>query len=153
MGEELKLNIGCGKIHFDGYVNIDISEDCKPDKVLDIREGLGMYKDDSVDEIIANGVLEMILPNEEFLFVLNELWRVIRPNGIIKGQVPSIDPRVLMLDPFDRRWFQVGTFNYWNYKEHSWREFGTQYGFKPWDVQECYVNDNGIVNFEMVPYK
>ena len=147
----MKLNIGCGKIHFDGYVNMDISGYCNPDIKHDLRKGLPMFKNNSINEIIANGVLEMILPNEEFLFVLNELWRVLESDGQLHGQVPSTDPGVMMLDPFDRRWFMKETFNYWNVDEHSWKTFGTQYGFSPWHVIKNEINDGGILCFSMKP--
>lgn len=147
------INIGCGlsKIERDNWCNIDISDKCKPDLVHDLRKGLPMFEDNSLEEVVANGVLEMILPNEEFVFVLNEIWRVLKPNGQLNGQVPSIDTRVLMLDPFDRRWFQEDTFNYWNVDEHCWKQFGIQYGFLAWHVLHCKTNDNGIICFKMSP--
>ncbi len=147
----VKLQIGCGKQHFDEFINMDISPTCGPDVKHDVRLGLPMFPDDKFEEVVANGILEMIHPNEEFCFVLNELWRVLKPGGQLNGQVPSTDPRVMGLDPFDKRWFMVETFNYWNVKEHAWKEFGTQYGFKPWHVINCKVNDNGIIIFRMMP--
>ena len=149
----IKLQIGCGKQHFEDCINMDISDFCGPDIQHDVRKGFPMFEDNRFELVVANGILEMIHPNEEFLFVLNELWRIIRPNGRLIGQVPSIDPRVMGLDPFDKRWFQEETFNYWNYKEHSWKEFGTQYRFKPWEVYSAKTNENGIICFEMSPYK
>lgn len=143
------LNIGCGKQHIDG-INLDISSMCHPDVEYDIRDGLP-FDDYAFEEVIANGVLEMVLTNEDFVFVLNEVHRVLAPKGIFRGQVPSIDPRVLMLDPFDRRWFKEETFDYWNANKHAWKEFGTQYGFKPWEVIKVETNENGIINFIMSP--
>lgn len=148
-----KLHIGCGKQHFNDFVNMDISDYCNPDIQHDIRKGLPQIPNNALEEVVANGILEMILPNEEFLLVLNEIWRVLKPEGKLKGQVPSIDPRVLMLDPFDRRWFKEETFNYWNVFEHAYNEFGTQYGFKPWIVDYAKTNENGIIIFEMRPSK
>lgn len=153
----MRLNIGCGKQHLEGYVNIDISGYCKPDRELDIRGGLPFVQD-SIEEIIANGVLEMILPNEEFRFVLNELWRVLKSTGILKGQVPGFQPeknnfKNIFYDPFDHRFFQKDTFSYWTHDAHAYREFGTNYGFQPWDVRQLYFNENEILCFEMTPHK
>lgn len=150
------LQIGCGKQHFpqrDGWANLDISDACKPDILWDVRDGLPMFGTSSLEVVTANGILEMILPNEEFRNILNEIWRVLKPDGRISGQVPSIDPRVLMLDPFDRRWFKEETFNYWDVDQHAWKEFGTQYGFLPWNVKFAKTNENGIILFEMSPAK
>ena len=147
----VKLQIGCGKQHFDDYINMDISNFCGPDIQHDIRKGFPMFEDSKFEHVVANGILEMIHPNDEFLLVLNELWRIIKPDGVLEGQVPSTDYRVMGLDPFDKRWFLPDTFNYWDINQHSWMEFGTQYGFKPWRVPECRVNENGIICFKMIP--
>lgn len=149
--DKTKLRVGCGLDKSGDYINLDISSTCNPDIVHDLRKGLLMFEDNQMNQIEANGVLEMILSNEEFVFVLNELWRVLRSDGQLNGQVPSTDPRVMMLDPFDRRWFLEGTFNYWNVDENCWRTFGIQYGFKPWHVLECKTNDGGIICFTMKP--
>ena len=130
---------------------MDISSYCNPDIRHDIRKGFPMFEDNTFEEVLANGVLEMILPNEEFVFVMNEIWRILKPGGEFDGQVPSIDPRVLMLDPFDRRWFKEETFNYWNVNEHAWKEFGQMYDFKPWYVKRATTNENGIILFNMLP--
>ena len=145
------LQIGCGKQHIENYINMDMSDFCHPDIQHDITKGFPMFVDDRFQEVLANGILEMIHPNNEFLFVLNELWRIIQPGGHLIGQVPSTDKRVVGLDPFDKRWFMEETFNYWNVNEHSWKEFGTQYGFKPWTVLKAKTNENGIICFDMMP--
>lgn len=148
-----KLRIGCGLDHEGDYINLDISDYCNPDIVHDIREGLDMFSDNQIEEIEANGVLEMILPNEEFRLVLNELWRVLKPGGHLLGQVPSTDQRVLCLDPWDRRWFKEETFNYFNVNENAWNQFGRMYKLLGWHVHKAKVNDNGIIIFDMSPVK
>lgn len=149
-----KINIGCGKHHLDKFINLDISDVCGPDVQHDIREGFKkLYEDNTFEEVLANGVLEMVLPNDEFVLVLNELWRILKPGGMLAGQVPSIDPRVLMLDPFDRRWFKEETFEYFDVDKNAYKTFGTQYGFKAWNVLKAQTNDNGIINFQMIPAK
>lgn len=147
------LQVGCGKQHIPGYINLDISNSCNPDIQHDIREGFPMFDNGQFKEVLANGILEMIHPNEEFVYVLNELHRIIASSGMLVGQVPSTDIRVMGLDPFDKRWFLPETFNYWNAREHSFAEFGTQYGFKPWLVHQSEINENGIINFRMSPYR
>lgn len=148
-----KLRIGCGFDHSGDYTNLDISDTCNPDIVHDIRKEFPMFKDNQFDEVQAWGVLEMILPNEEFRLVLNEIWRILKPNGILDGQVPSTDPRVLMIDPFDRRWFHPETWKYFDYRENAYKQFGQMYKLKPWIADAFKVNDNGIICFNWQPYK
>ena|SRR3990167_1466885 len=149
----VNLQIGCGQEHYDNFINMDISDFCNPDIQHDVRKGFPMFEDNKFESVVANGILEMIHPNEEFLFVLNELWRITKPNGRLDGQVPSTDPRVVGLDPFDKRWFMEDTFNYWNYQKNSWKQFGQMYKFKPWEVHNAKANDNGIICFSMSPHK
>ena len=35
----MKLNIGCGLKKKKGYINIDISKDVNPDRVVDVEKG------------------------------------------------------------------------------------------------------------------
>lgn len=150
------LQIGCGKHHLDDYINMDISDVCSPDIRHDIRKGFPMFEDNRFEEVLADGVLEMILPNEEFVFVLNEIWRVLKPGGHLVGQVPGFNPernnlKNIFYDPFDRRFFQKDTFKYWTKGEHAYNEFGTQYLFRPWHVIKCDFNDNEILCFDIIP--
>ena len=152
--KKIRINLGCGNQKFDqkdGWINIDISEAVKPDLILDITKGLP-YKSDSIDEIVANGVLEQIESNKDFVFVLNECHRVLKKDGVLKGQVPSTNLSVLFLDFMDRRFFQEESFDYFNKDKHAWRNFGCQYGVLPWKDIIAKVNENGIVVFQMQPY-
>lgn len=148
----MKLNLGCGNLKKEGWVNIDISETCDPDVVADITDGLD-YNDNSIDEVHAGCVLEQIEGNAYFIKVLNDIWRVLKPDGVFTGYVPSTDPNVLHLDPVDTRFFQEESFDYLAYDKHSWQEFGKNYGFKPWRLTSVIKNDNGIIHFHMRPYK
>lgn len=151
-----KLQIGCGTQHYsneDGWCNLDRSPACNPDIEWDITAGLPMFSDDTLDEVVANGVIEQVESNHNFVLVMNEIWRVLKYGAQFNGQVPSSDPRVLHYDPMDRRWFQKDSFNYFNVNEKAWKDFGKQYGFFPWIVLKNDVNDNGIINFRMLPAK
>ena len=79
----LRLNLGAGRIHLDGYVDIDI------------RSGgtaypLPQYADNSVDEIIASHVLEHF-SHRETAKVLAEWLRVLKPGAPLKIAVPNFD--------------------------------------------------------------
>ena len=155
--KQLCLNLGSGNLPKQSnptqrWINIDISETCDPDVVVDITEGLP-YKNDSIEEVHAGCVLEQIGLNHEFIFVLNEIWRVLKPDGVFTGYVPSTDPEVLHLDPMDKRFFQEESFDYFDYSKHAWQEFGKNYGFLGWKVTSVIKNDNGIIHFHMRPFK
>ena len=76
----LKLNIGCGYRKKEGYINIDINTECKPDVLLNIAKEKLPYKDNSVDYIYCDNVLEHLFENE-VEFVMKEIHRVIKEEG------------------------------------------------------------------------
>jgi len=148
----MKLNIGCGRLPQDGYKNIDISKEAAADEFYDVCEGI-KEKDNSVEEVFSGCMLEQIESNKDFVFVMNEIWRVLKPNGMFAGYVPTPHQNVIYQDPMDKRFFRMETFDYFDSDKHHWKEFGSIYGFKPWHSIELNLADNGILHFKMKPQK
>lgn len=88
---KLRLNLGCGKRMLHGYVNID-SKSFNHLGVhiaqMDVRDL--QYSDGSVDEILAEFVLEHI-PYHEVQETVWEWWRVLKVGGTLKLLVPDFD--------------------------------------------------------------
>ena len=57
----MRLNLGCGDVHMDGYLNVDKEAGCLPDKIQDLEVFPWDFKDDSVDQVILSHVLEHFL--------------------------------------------------------------------------------------------
>ncbi|MDH4359059.1 MAG: class I SAM-dependent methyltransferase [Candidatus Berkelbacteria bacterium] len=74
-----KINIGCGPYKLDGYINIDKNSIWKPDKVLDVREGL-TYPNNSVDEIRAWHFIEH-LDKDEIISFLALCYKKLKKRG------------------------------------------------------------------------
>jgi len=83
---ELKLNIGCGTSHMDGFINIDIKELPGVDKVLDATKGLP-FPDNSVDYIVMHDFLEHI-HKDKFISVIKELYRISKKGAGWNIRVP-----------------------------------------------------------------
>jgi hypothetical protein len=145
----IKLSLGCGEDYRSGYVNIDRSPEVKTDYCFDIaQEGLtSRFKE--VDEIHSGCMLEQLTP-EQFMFVVNECWQVLREGGKLEGYVPSTDPRVLHLDPMDILFFQEDSFKYLCRDEIHYQRFGKSYGFLPWSSYKASRNSEGIIFFELI---
>jgi len=84
-----KLNLGCGLKKLDGFLNIDIDKNVNPDKVLDLESGKLPLKDNTVDEVVANYVLEYI--GDGFLNLLKEIYRVCESGATV--EIRSVHPR------------------------------------------------------------
>ncbi len=150
---EILINLGSGKDYRENWINCDISKGVNADRYFDVRRGMP-FENDFADQIQAGCVLEQIESNDDFLFVMNELWRVLKSTGKLTGYVPNgLHPNVVWLDPMDARFFRKETFNYFDHRENAYKQFGKHYGFLPWEVVELNEADNGIIHFTMIPKK
>lgn len=67
------------------------------------------FKDNEFDFIITNHVLEHI---DNFFGLMAELHRILKPKGIIKIRVPHCLCVAAFTNPDHKRFFGLGTFNY-----------------------------------------
>ena len=103
-----RLHLGCGKEHLDGYINCDISNKYKVDKIVDLEQPLP-FETNSIDEIVTNHTLEHI---KNFIPLMEEMYRVCKPNAIIKINVPYFCYVGSYVDPTHKRFFSLKTFDY-----------------------------------------
>lgn len=139
------INIGCGRDYRKGWLNTDFSAEANPDRVHDIRYEKLPVKDGSVDLVYASGVLEQILTNEDLLFAVNEVWRVLRQGGEFQIVVPNAEHSIAFQDPFDVRKFVPKTFDYLVSTSREYLLYGKVYGFKPWESVKVKENQRHIL--------
>ena len=104
----MKLNIGCGNSKKKDYINCDISADVKPDKIVDLEKKLP-FKDNSVDEIILEHVLEHV---KDLVGAMRELRRICKNGARIYVRVPFYASWSQFTDPTHVRFFTPRTFDY-----------------------------------------
>jgi len=102
------LNLGCGLNKLPGAVNLDIDQRFKPDIVHDLEQPLP-FKDNTFQVIQAYHVLEHIHNLKQ---LMAELWRVLKPSGLLRIKVPPRDHAVAYQDPTHVRYFDLDTFDY-----------------------------------------
>ena len=135
-----RLNIGSGCTRMEGFTNVDyvqvLDENGKPytDVLCDIEKEKLPFEDNSVDEIACYETLEHL---EDLIFAMNEMWRVLKPEGFLKGKVPREGGRGAIADPTHKRVFITDTFDYFTgvNKHDSMRPTrpgNADYGIKPW---------------------
>ena len=97
----IAINLGSGQDDYDGFVNIDLGSYKPVDIVADLKDI--PFNDNSVDLVASNSVLEHIY---EFQKVIEEVYRILRPNGYFYLCVPS---SCLRHHEFDyHRWTTAG---------------------------------------------
>ena len=96
----MKLNLGCGLRHRDGWVNVDSEAACRPDRVVDLEALPWPFPDDSVDEVHMSHVLEHLgARTAVFLGIFRELYRICRPGARIEIKVPHPRHDAFLIDP------------------------------------------------------
>jgi len=129
--EAVRVDLGCGHFKRKGFLGIDVDPDSAADIVCDLREGIPL-DDDAADVVAADNLLEHL--GEGFRALMNEIWRVCKPTGRVEITVPLFPSQKAVADPTHRRYFTERTFEYFNARSTIWRQFGSAYGFKPFDV-------------------
>lgn len=89
MNEPIRLHIG-GQEPKPGWKIMNIQPGAYVDYVGNCIS-LTQFADSSVDEVYASHVLEHLGFREELPRALKEIWRVLKPGGILKISVPDFD--------------------------------------------------------------
>lgn len=84
-----KLHLGCGAKYISGFEHIDSTYFPHLRYCADVSR-LKMYNENSVDLIYASHVLEHF-GRHEYLAVLEEWFRVLRPGGVLRLAVPDFE--------------------------------------------------------------
>lgn len=108
------------------WVKLDMNPDCKPDILFDlndIEQGKKLpIQDDSYDEIHAYEVLEHYGHQGDykgFFTGMFELWRVLKPEGLLIGTCPAWDKHWAWADPGHTRIITEGTLSYLTREQHA----------------------------------
>lgn len=109
-GIPLKINLGSGGGTKEGFYGLDIANiDNNVDIVADLNRPLDLLPDNSVSEIFTCHVLEHV---NNFIGLMEELHRIVRPNGKIEIRVPHFSNPYHYSDPTHVRFFGAFTMYY-----------------------------------------
>ncbi len=121
----MRLNLGCSDRHLPGYVNVDI---CEPaDLIVDLDRMIWPWEDSSIDEIVAHDIIEH-LPRK--ISTMNQLWRVLKPNGVVQIKVPTTDGTGAWQDPTHVSYWNRPSFWYYTDGDAHRERFGKAYGIE-----------------------
>ena len=96
----MRLNLGCGFNHLDGFVNVDKEPACAPDRIVDLEEFPWPFAESSVDEVVASHILEHLgADTETYLAIIKELYRICVPGALIRIAVPHPRSDDFLIDP------------------------------------------------------
>jgi ubiquinone/menaquinone biosynthesis C-methylase UbiE len=135
----MKLNLGCGRRHLDGYVNIDKEPGAEPDLLFDIEGERWAFGNASVEAITACHVLEHCF---DLRWVMKEAYRVLIPGGLFHVTVPHHCSDGFWGDPTHVRPITVATLELFSKAKCA------EFFAKGWPNTPLAVYDN--VDFEIV---
>lgn len=102
-----KLNIGCGNVIKEGYVNLDFYN-----PTADILHNLNKFpypfSDNTFDEVYASHILEHL---DDTIKVMEEIHRITKPNGRVIIKVPHYSSFTALSHLTHKRAFGLNTFS------------------------------------------
>lgn len=105
-----KLKLGAGGTYLPDFVNIDISE--KAEISLDLSKDPLPFETSTVDLVFSYHTIEHV-PN--YLFVLSEIYRVLKPGGIFLLGVPYISlTKYNLVNPYHLHHFNEYSFDFFD---------------------------------------
>ncbi len=105
----LRINFGCGENIYPRCINIDKVSLPGVDFTWDLEQVPLPFKSNSVSEIKCEHILEHI---NNFIPLIEELWRISKPGGVIYIKVPYFRYEGAYRDPTHIRFFTEHSFDY-----------------------------------------
>lgn len=147
------LHVGCGPIHIDGYVNIDINPKHRPDICADVSEL--PYEKLSIDAIFGCHFFEHLQYPEKAVTVLGKFYDWLKHGGILRLVVPDLEIAAhAYVTTGDLRFLYAEDFKAYYYKNCKAERLN--FFVKAWEHQMCYdydlmsklLRDAGFENIE-----
>lgn len=158
-----KLDVGAGAIREEGYETMDISPAFSPDFQHDLTQLPWPFADQTFDEVKCFHVLEH-LERKYLVPVMNEMHRILKPEGRAMIEVPLFPYWPAIADPTHVSFFVIQTFAYFctgeSYQRaaHGARAFEDYhdhrklYGINEWEMIAAKRDGMGsIVRVELKP--
>lgn len=105
-----KLNLGCGYDYREGWVNADLNGQAKIDVSVDLNKLPLPFADNSFDYVFSAHTIEHV-EEDMALPLMIELWRVLKPNGILELRMPHFSHYSALTGFAHKRAFSINSFH------------------------------------------
>ncbi len=141
----MKLNLGCSDRTIAGFIGVDIAPPA--DQLVDLA-GPWPWPNSSVEEVLAYSVFEH-LPDKRH--TMNELWRVLAPEGIARIQLPHATlGDGGHCDPTHRSYWTCSDFEYYSIGLPERERFRNSYGINA-DFRVLNLDERGYIPTKRYP--
>jgi SAM-dependent methyltransferase len=96
---------------YKNVIKLDINPKCNPDVVWDLEKHPLPFNDNMFDAIHAYDILEHLASQGDYKFFFNEwneYYRILKPDGLFYGMVPSVKSPWAFGDPGHKRIIPIG---------------------------------------------
>ena len=125
----MKINLGAGNLIQEGYLNHDLVPHRKEiDYVFDLNKFPYPLLDNSCEEVKMWDVLEHL---DDVIAVMNELWRVIKPDGKLDLKLCGWKNESYWIDVTHKRAFHQKSMDYFDPDTEIGKEY-SYYTTKKW---------------------
>ena len=106
-----KLHLGCGKDIRKGFINVDLVNLPGVDVWFDLNKFPWPFGDNQFEEVISIATFEHL---DNLVKVMEEVYRISKPNAIIDIRVPHFSSLGAFRDPTHKNFFTYYTFDYFD---------------------------------------
>lgn len=126
------LNLGCGRTTPQEWWNVDCIDFPGVDQVCDLENGIEAF-DNTFDVVIAHDFLEHIHAGSPSIKIMEEIYRVLKPKGVVEIDVPSVEGNNIgaFQDPTHVSFWNRMKFNYFLDDKYG-NNFRSLYNIKCW---------------------
>jgi SAM-dependent methyltransferase len=114
-----KLNLGCGTDIRRGWVNLDKVSLPGVDIAHDLESLPLPFPDESFEHVFAKDVLEHV----NYVDLIRDIHRILRPGGILEVQVPHFTSTDNYVDPTHIKRFSIRTFDFFVKDQQALRSY------------------------------
>lgn len=143
----VKIDLGCGDHKMPGYLGVDMRDLPGVDVVQDLEEFPWVLPDGCAMHVMASHLVEHINPAKGgFIKFMDEVWRVLIPNGTFIISAPYAGSPGYWQDPTHINGVTERTFAYFDPLEpNTAGQLYKIYKPKPWKIlQNTYVQHGNI---------
>ena len=127
------LDLGCGTSKVNGAIGVDRVALDGVDAVVDLAHTPYPFQPETFDEIYLNDIIEHL---PDIIKVMEEIYRIIKPNGLVHIRVVNWNHRYASMDPTHLHYFTENSFDFFG--KRKGRSYYTDIRFDVLDIEYIF---------------
>jgi SAM-dependent methyltransferase len=137
------LHLGAGLKHIPGALTVDLNPETGADVTCDLDALPWPFPDDSFDAVVGLSIIEHL---NDFLGIMGQIHRILRPNGTAHILVPHFSSAASFVDPTHKQHLSARSCDYFLTGSEIGREYGFYVPFR-FELVRRYVHLQGFFRY------